>query len=104
MTAFRWVYITCKDRAEAERLGLLAVKRRLAACANWFPVRSAYRWEGKLERAPEYALVLKTTAARAKPLIAAIRKAHSYKVPCVEALPILEGNAEYLKWIRDETR
>lgn len=104
MTAFRWVYVTCKDRAEAEKLALLIVKKRLAACANWFPVRSAYWWEGKLERAGEYALVLKTTAARTRALVAVMRKAHSYKVPCVEALPILEGNPEYLKWIRDETR
>ena len=104
MTAFRWVYVTCKDRAEAERIANLVVKKRLAACANWFPVRSIYWWEGRLERAKEVAVVLKTTAARVKPLILAVRKAHSYKVPCVVALPILEGNAEYLRWIRDETR
>ena len=104
MTAFRWVYVTCKNRSEAERIATLAVKKRLAACANWFPVRSIYWWEGRLERAGETALVLKTTAARVKPLILAIRRAHSYKVPCIEALPILEGNPDYLKWISKETR
>jgi len=104
VTAFRWVYVTCKNRSEAERIATLAVKKRLAACANWFPVRSIYWWEGRLERAGETALVLKTTAARVKPLILAIRRAHSYKVPCIEALPILEGNPDYLKWISKETR
>jgi periplasmic divalent cation tolerance protein len=104
MTAFRWVYVTCKDRAEARKIALLVVKKRLAACANWFPVRSVYWWEGKMESASEAALVLKTTSARVKPLIAAIRGAHSYKVACIEALPILEGNADYLRWIRKETR
>ena len=104
MTAFRWVYVTCKDRAEAQKIGSLAVKKRLAACANWFPVRSVYWWKGRMERASESALVLKTTAGRTKALIAAIKKAHSYEVPCIEALPILEGNPDYLKWIRDETR
>lgn len=104
MADFRWVYVTCKDRAEAQRIATLVVKKRLSACANWFPVRSIYWWEGRLERAGEVALVLKTTSARVKPLIAAIRKAHSYKVPCIEALPILEGSADYLRWIREETR
>ena len=96
--------MTCKDRAEAENIANLVVKKRLAACANWFPVRSIYWWEGRLERAKEVAVVLKTTAARVKPLILAVRKAHSYKVPCIVALPILEGNAEYLRWIRKETQ
>jgi len=96
--------VTCKDRAEAENIANLVVKKRLAACANWFPVRSIYWWEGRLERAKEVAVVLKTTAARVKPLILAVRKAHSYKVPCIVALPILEGNAEYLRWIRKETQ
>jgi periplasmic divalent cation tolerance protein len=104
MTAFRWVYVTCKDRAEAKKIALLVVKKRLAACANWFPVRSVYWWHGKMERAAEVALVLKTTAGKAKPLMAAIKAAHSYKVPCIEALPILEGNADYLRWIREETK
>jgi len=104
VTAFRWVYVTCKDKVEAKRIATLAVKKRLAACANWFPVRSIYWWEGRLERAGETAVIFKTTAARVRPLILAIRKAHSYKVPCIEALPILEGNADYLRWIRDEVR
>ncbi|MBM4248982.1 MAG: divalent-cation tolerance protein CutA [Euryarchaeota archaeon] len=103
MTAFRWIYITCKDRAEARRIALQVLKKRLAACANWFPVRSLYWWEGNLERSSEVALVLKTTSRRVRPLIAAIKKAHSYKVPCVEALPILEGNRDYLEWVRDES-
>ncbi len=104
MTVFRWVYVTCRDRAEAGKIAELVVKKRLAACANWFPVRSVYWWDEKLERASEVALVLKTTAGHVKPLVAAIKKAHSYKVPCIEALPILEGNPDYLRWIRDEVR
>ena len=104
MTAFRLVYVTCKDRAEAQKIATLVVKKRLAACANWFPVRSVYWWEGRMERSGEVALVLKTTAGRVKALISAIKKAHSYKVPCIEALPILEGNPDYMRWIREETR
>jgi periplasmic divalent cation tolerance protein len=104
MTAFRWVYVTCQNGAEARKIADLVVKKRLAACANWFPVRSIYWWRGKMERASETALVLKTTAGKVKPLIAAIKAAHSYEVPCIEALPILDGNPDYLKWIREETR
>jgi len=104
VAGFRWVYVTCKNRAEARKIARLVLEKRLAACANLFPVRSLYWWEGKIEEANEVALVLKTKASCFRRLLAEIRKAHSYKVPCIEALPILEGNPDYLNWIRDETR
>jgi periplasmic divalent cation tolerance protein len=104
VSRFYWVYVTCTNGAEARKIAILVLKKRLAACVNMFPVRSVYWWHGKLEHADEVAMVLKTRSGCLKPLIAEISKAHSYDVPCIEALAIADGNPAYLKWIEDETK
>ena len=104
MKGFKTVYITAKNRAEARKLAMLALDMRLAACANLFPIDSIYWWKGKKEHAKEVAILFKTRAALVKRLIAGLRKAHSYDVPCIVAWPILEGNRDYLDWIARETK
>lgn len=90
--------------AEAERLARVALESRLAACANILPgVRSLYWWRGKVERADEVVLVLKTTGEFVDALTEALTRAHSYECPCVVALPIESGNPDFLRWIGEET-
>lgn len=99
-----WCYVTAKDGAEARRIAEAAVAERLAACANLLgPIRSVYRWKGRVERGREVALILKTRRALVKRLAARIGELHSYDCPCVVALPILGGHAPYLDWVRAET-
>jgi periplasmic divalent cation tolerance protein len=104
MAAFRWVYVACRDEAEARKLARLALEKRLAACANIFPISSLFWWKGKIEHARETALVLKTRAVLVRQLFALLKKAHSYEVPCMDALPILEINPDCAAWLRRETR
>ncbi|HYD98168.1 MAG TPA: divalent-cation tolerance protein CutA [Alphaproteobacteria bacterium] len=98
------IYVTAADRAEAERLGRSAVEAGLAACANILPgMTSIYRWQGGVEQAEEAVLILKTRRDLVEPLTDHLKAGHGYAVPCVVALPILGGNAEYLDWIAAET-
>ncbi|MFO0948059.1 MAG: divalent-cation tolerance protein CutA [Planctomycetota bacterium] len=100
----RWVYMTAKDQAEAEAIGKELVKRRLAACVNILPgMKSIYWWENVVEESQEVVLIAKTRATLMEPLLAAVRSLHGYQVPCVVSLPILEGNADYLRWLVAET-
>lgn len=98
------VYVTAPSLTEAESLARLAVEGRLAACANILPgMRSLYWWQGRLESADEVVLILKTTEALVPALTSALTAAHSYDCPCVVALPIAQGNPDFLRWIADET-
>ena len=94
------VLVTCPSIAEARRIGRSLVKKKLAACANILAgVESIYRWKGKVERAREVLVVMKTTAARLRELEREVKRVHGYEVPEFIALPIVAGSQEYLEWV-----
>jgi periplasmic divalent cation tolerance protein len=99
------VTTTTDSEAEAQSLATVAVESRLAACAQVLsPIRSVYWWEGKVESAQEWMVLLKTTAARVDQLIQRLRSEHSYDTPEIVAVPIVAGHPAYLAWIAEETR
>jgi periplasmic divalent cation tolerance protein len=99
-----FVYATAANAEEARRIGRQVVEEQLAACANIIAgVTSIFRWEGKLEEAAEVVLILKTTEERLEGLIARVKSLHSYECPCIEALPVVEGNRDFLEWVVRET-
>ncbi len=95
------VLITCGTRREAKRIASRLVERRLAACVNVLetPMRSTYRWKGRVETAAEYLLLVKTARKLLSALRAEVERLHSYKVPEVIALPIVGGSPAYLRWL-----
>jgi periplasmic divalent cation tolerance protein len=97
---YRIVFVTCGSVGEAKRIGKAVVEKKLAACANIVVgVESIYRWKGKVERAREVLVVIKTTAARLRELEREVKRLHSYEVPEFIVLPIVAGSQEYLEWI-----
>ena len=99
------VQTTTDSRAEAVELGRSAVEARLAACAQVAgPVVSSYWWEGDLERAEEWTLLLKLPAARYQELADFLAQRHSYDEPEIVATPIVAGSAAYLSWIEEVTQ
>jgi len=98
------VQTTTDSRAEAMELGRAAVQARLAACAQVAgPVASTYWWEGGIERAEEWLVMLKLPASRFSELATFITERHSYDEPEIVAIPIVAGAAGYLTWITEET-
>lgn len=98
------VYVTAPDAAVAARLARCVVESRLAACANLLPrIDSIYWWNGVVEQAAETALILKTRTSLVPRLTAELRRLHPYECPCIVALPIEAGHAEFLQWIGAET-
>lgn len=89
--------------SEAESIAAALVENRLAACAQIIgPVKSVYRWEGKVESAEEYLLLVKTSSDRYGAVESEIRRLHSYQVPEILAVPVDLGFDAYLAWLRDQ--
>ncbi len=92
------------DDETAARLSRAVLEARAAACVNRLaPVESEYWWQGVLEQAREWPLLIKTTRARYAALEAVIRQHHPYDVPEIIALPVTTGFAPYLAWVGSET-
>src|SRR5579863_2437271 len=96
---------TCGSVEEAERLARSLIDRRLAACVNVIsPIRSFYRWKGAVADASEWLLVIKTSRPLFAELRTALESTHSYELPEILALPVMEGSANYLSWMDGELR
>lgn len=105
------ILVTAKDEAQANKIAERLVEEKLIACANIVPgVQSIFRWpvgslreEGKADRAQEVLLVLKSRRRHFPAIVKTVRALHSYDVPEVIALPIVEGNKDYLDWLTAST-
>ena len=94
---------TCSSAEEAGRIARELVEKRLAACVNVVSgVRSIYRWKGAVEDDAEVLLVIKSSRTLLARLRAEIEKLHSYEVPEVIALPVVDGSESYLAWLDHE--
>jgi periplasmic divalent cation tolerance protein len=104
MTDAILILVTASSETEAETIAKALVEERLAACVNLVsPIRSIYRWEGKVTEEREWLLVIKTQISRFAAVAARVTALHSYQVPEVIALPIQAGAEAYLRWLREET-
>ena len=105
MTDKIMVLSTCSSPEEGERIARALVEERVAACVNIVPgVRSIYRWQGKLEDSSECLLVIKSSRGRFEELRAALERIHSYEVPELLALPVVDGAPNYLAWLEDQLK
>lgn len=99
------VLVTVGSLREARKIAKALVEARLAACVNLSPpVRSIYRWQGRIESAREVLLVIKTSREIFPELQAEIRKLHSYATPEIVCLPIIDGSREYLEWLAQSVK
>jgi periplasmic divalent cation tolerance protein len=105
-TKFRLVLVTCGSLPEARKIARAVVEKHFAACVNIFtlPVESLYTWKGKLERAREHLLLIKTTAKRVNALEREVLRLHSYDAPEFLVLPIAAGSRAYLRWLAQNTQ
>jgi periplasmic divalent cation tolerance protein len=96
------VLVTTKDVSEAEKIARGILDRKAAACCNIVKdVRSLYWWQGKIEDSPEVILVIKTRRDMFPEIVRTVKSLHSYSVPEIVMLPIVEGSEDYLKWVND---
>lgn len=103
MSQFLEIRTTAGTIAEAEALAAALVENRLAACVQIVgPAKSIYSWEGKVETAEEFMLLVKTSSERYRAVESEIRRLHTYQVPEILAVPVEQGFEAYLNWLRDQ--
>ena len=98
------VLVTCGSEEEALKIAKALIEEHLAACVNVIsPIRSIYRWEGKIWDEREWLLIIKTQSHRFGELEKKVKSLHSYSVPEIVSLPIVEGSSSYLNWLVEMT-
>lgn len=98
------LYITVKDKEEGVRIGRALVTEKLAACANVIDnLTSIFRWDGEVREDGEALLIAKTRRELIDAATDVVKLEHSYDCPCIVALPIIGGNADFIDWIYAET-
>ena len=104
MTDKRIVLTTAGSEEEAWKIARYLVENRLAACVNIIPqMRSIYRWQGKVEEADEWLLLIKTTERNFLAVSHAVKALHSYELPECVCIAIDDGSPSYLQWIEEST-
>lgn len=98
----KFVVVLCTAPAGgAEKIAKPLVEERLAACVNVSQVKSYFTWDGKLSQDNEELMLIKTERRMIGPLKKRIKELHSYQLPEIIVLPIVEGDAAYMQWIED---
>ncbi len=100
---YKCVMTTVAGDAQAVAMAEAIVRGRLAACVQFWPIRSVYWWKGKVESGHELILLCKTRASLVRPLQQYIRIHHLYEIPEIVVIPIETGFPSYLAWIMAET-
>ena len=98
------IYSTFPDMATAERIGSDLVTMKCAACVNILPgMQSIYQWKGRVEKASEVVMIIKTRESAAQRVISEVKNHHPYDTPALLVLNVSGGHAGYLKWLLKET-
>jgi periplasmic divalent cation tolerance protein len=96
------VLSTCETEEEARKIARALVEAKLAACVNIVPkIGSVYRWKGQVEEAQELLLIIKTSRALLEEVRGVVERIHSYEMPELIALPIVDGSSTYLEWLTE---
>ncbi|MDI1310922.1 divalent-cation tolerance protein CutA [Prosthecobacter sp.] len=94
------VLCTFPDIEKARETATALVESQLAACVNLIPaIESIYRWQGKVETAPEVLAIFKTTPAAWPRFEQRLKELHPYEVPEIVALKPENVSAKYARWV-----
>jgi periplasmic divalent cation tolerance protein len=98
------IVLTTIAEARAAELAERLVEERLAACVSVYaPMRSTYRWKGRVEHEIECQLIIKTTVARLAELERRLPELHPYELPEFIVVRPEQASAAYASWMNEST-
>lgn len=98
------IFVTTSSKEEGEKIGRALIEKKLAACANILsPISSIFSWQGKICHEEESLIIIKSRKDCFTRLVEEVKRLHSYSLPEIIALPLIEGSPDYLRWIRENT-
>lgn len=104
MKKFIQIITTVENKKEAEKIAKILLEKKLAACIQIIEgIESHYWWKGKIEKAKEILIFIKTKESLFRKVEKIIKEKHPYQLPEIIGIPVLKGSKEYLKWIEEET-
>ena len=99
------VQCTAANKEEAVKIAKSLVKKKLIACCNIIPeVISVYKWKNKMHEDNEVLMIMKTETELFGHIETEIKKLHSYDVPEIICIPIVNGSQDYLDWVDEQTK
>ncbi|MBI1249001.1 divalent cation tolerance protein CutA [bacterium] len=97
------VQTTIDSRQAAEKLAEAIIQNSLGACVQISaPIISVYKWQGGVQKEEECLITVKTTNQAVTKLVELIRQLHTYDVPGIIAIPIVDGSRDYLNWVAEQ--
>lgn len=94
---------TTDTKENADIITEALLKKHLVACVQFIDIESSYSWQGKVVTSKELQLQMKTKTSFFHQIKDEIEKLHTYDVPEIVMVPLLDANVSYLKWINEET-
>jgi periplasmic divalent cation tolerance protein len=98
--SFILIYTTSPNKKVAEKIISNLLSNKFVVCANFFPIKSTYLWEGKLKKSNEIVSILKAKKSNWNKIKNEIEKIHPYKTPCIIKLNV-ESNLKFDEWINN---
>jgi periplasmic divalent cation tolerance protein len=98
------IYTTIDNEQDARKIANFLVEEQIVACVNIISnIESIYRWKGQIEEEKEIIIIAKTTDENVRKTITRIKELHKYEIPDIIAIPVIDGNNDYLDYITRET-
>ena len=98
------IYSTVPSKRIAKDIIKILMKHKLAACVSMVEnVKSIFSWDGEICEEKEILMMIKTRRAHYGKVKLVVEDLHSYSVPEIIALPIVDCSEDYLKWLVKET-
>jgi len=99
------VLMTTATKLEAQKIVSALLRKHLIACANIFgAVDSQFWWQGKIDKAKEFMVLMKSDEKLFEELSKTVKEMHSYEVPEILALSIFKGWLPCLEWLNTSLR